>query len=58
MERALLGIKLNDKIKISKIKSKMKFNLNFLHAIRKLKWDRAGHVARLKNNKWAKQILD
>ncbi len=36
----------------------MKFNLNFLHAIRRLKWDWAGHVARLENNKWAKQVLD
>ncbi len=54
MERAILGIKLKDKVKISEIKSKMKFNLNFLHAIRRLKWDWAGHVARLENNKRAK----
>ncbi len=58
MERAILGIRLKDKVKISEIKSKTKFNLNFLHAIRRLKWDWAGHVDRLENNKWAKQILD
>jgi len=54
MERAILGIRRRDKIRTKSIKNKLRYNINFLHAIRRLKWDWAGHVARMENDKWAK----
>ena len=44
MKRSMLGVKLEDKIKIEHIKKKLNKNKDILKTIRKLKWDWAGHV--------------
>ena len=56
MERAMLNIQLKDKIRISKIKKQMFGNTNLLHYVRRLKWDWAGHVCRLKDQRWTQII--
>ncbi len=49
MERSMLNIRLKDKVRITKIKTKFKTNKNVIHHIKRLKWDWAGHVCRLKD---------
>ncbi len=56
LERAMLGIELKQKIRLKKIKAKFKFNKNILHFIRRLKWDWAGHLGRLKDDHWTTKI--
>jgi len=56
MERAMLNIHLKDRISISKIKKQMYGNTNLLHYVRRLKWDWAGHVCRLKDQRWTQII--
>jgi IS5 family transposase len=47
-----------DKIKIKSIKNKLKGNLDLCQvARRKKKWDWAGHVARLKDDRWTYKIM-
>ena len=56
MERAMLGIKKRDKIKISKIKEKFRNNLNIVQVARRSKWKWAGHIARLGDDRWTYKI--
>jgi len=58
MQRSILNLKLRDKIRIGKIRGTLRENINFLHAIRRLKWDWAGHVARMGKNRWAKILTE
>ena len=51
MERKMLGIKLIDKVPNLEIREKTKVN-DVLAEITKLKWKWAGHVARMKDNRW------
>ena len=51
MERKMLGIKLIDKIPNLEIREKTKVN-DIIEEITKLKWKWAGHVARMKDNRW------
>lgn len=55
MERSILGHKLKDKQKSETIRRKTKVIDAVQHAQR-LKWRWAGHIARLSNNSWAKQL--
>ncbi len=52
MERSMLGIKLKDKINLKIIKNKFKFNNNIIRVIKRLKWKWAGHISRMKDNRW------
>jgi hypothetical protein len=56
MERAILKIKLKDRIPITTIKFRLRGNLNLLRVIRRQKWDWAGHVARMSNERWAYKL--
>ena len=47
----MLGIKLIDKIPNLEIREKTKVN-DIIEEITKLKWKWAGHVARMKDNRW------
>ena len=58
MQRSILNIKIKDKVRVSKIRNILQSNIDFLHAIRRLKWDWAGHVARMGGNRWAKLLTD
>ncbi len=53
MERAILGLKLKDKVRLSTIKTKMKYNLSTTQNVKRIKWEWAGHLSRLSNNRWA-----
>jgi hypothetical protein len=55
MERSVLKIKRLDKVRNTTIKEKTKF-LDFLAQALKLKWRWAGHLARLENSRWAKEV--
>ena len=56
MERSILNVKKKDHIKISTIKSRLKYNKNAVKLIRKKKWNWGGHVARLPDNRWTQKI--
>jgi len=48
----MLGIKVSDKIRIEVIKRKLKHNIDVVHQARRLQWNWAGHVARLRDERW------
>jgi len=56
IERAMLGVKLKDKIHMTKIKQKFRVNVNAKINIKRQKWKWAGHVARMKDDRWAKKL--
>ena len=56
MERSILNLKLKDKVPITKIKRKLKGTINVVHNYRRTKWDWAGHIARITDNRWAHKI--
>lgn len=56
MERSMLKIKKQDKIKIQTIKNRMKENLDLVQVAKRRKWEWAGHVARLKDDRWTYKI--
>ncbi len=56
MERAMLNYKITDSIPLSKIKRKLKYNRNIIHCINMLKWDRAGYISRVKDDRWTYKI--
>jgi len=58
MERSILNIKLRDRIPLNSIKQKLKGNINAVHSYRRIKWDWAGHVARMTDNRWAYRITN
>ncbi len=49
--------KAKQKVWLKKIKAKFKFHKNILHFTRRLKWDWAGHLGRLKDNCWTTKII-
>ncbi len=51
--QAILGLKLKDKVRLSPIKTKMKYNLNTTQYAKRIKWGWTGHLARLTNSRWA-----
>jgi hypothetical protein len=52
MERTILGIKRRDHIKIKDIKQKLPKNTQAATYIRRQKWRWAGHVARMRDDRW------
>ena len=52
MERQMLRIKLKDKVKNLEIREISKLNYDILEEITKLKRKWAGHVGRMKDNRW------
>lgn len=57
MERALLGIRLKDKIRNSDIRKNTQFE-DIVSRIARNKWNWAGHIARLTDGRWTKEILN
>ena len=53
-----MNLKVKDKVRLTKIRSILQTNIDFLHAIRRLKWDWARHVARMGENRWAKILAE
>ncbi len=52
MECSMLSIKRADRIRTQKIKQKLILNIDMLRYIRRLKWDWAGHISRLRDDRW------
>ena len=52
IERSILGLKKTDRIKIKDIKQRLRNNTNVVRYVRRQKWRWAGHVARLKDDRW------
>jgi len=57
MERAMLGISLRDKKRNEWIRRKTGVT-DVIHRIRSLKWQWAGHIARMDDKRWTKCVLD
>ncbi|KAJ8723655.1 hypothetical protein PYW07_007635 [Mythimna separata] len=57
MERNMSGIKLIDKINNIKIRAITKIQ-NIRERIRLLKWNWAGHVCRMENDRWTKKVTE
>ena len=53
MERKMLDLKLKDKIPCSEIRKRTKI-IDIIEYTLKQKWKWAGHIARLKDNRWTK----
>jgi hypothetical protein len=56
MERSILNLKLADKISIKTVKTKLKCNNNIIQALRRLKWDWAGHTAKRNDERWSYKL--
>ena len=54
MERGILGLKLQDKIPCSEIRKRTKI-ICIIEYTLKQKWRWARHIARMKDNRWAKR---
>ena len=57
MERKMLDLKLKDKIPCSEIRKRTKV-INIIEYTLKQKWKWAGHIARLKDNRWTKRCTE
>ena len=57
MERKILNPKLQDKIPRSEIRNRTK-KIDIIEYILKQKWRWAGHIARMKDNRWTKRCTE
>lgn len=57
MERSILGIRIADRVSNSTIRKQTKF-IDAKRRVRLLKWNWAGHVCRLENNRWTKIVTE
>ena len=57
MERKMLDLKLEDKIPCSEIRKRTKI-IDIIEYTLKQKWKWAGHIARLKDNRWTKRCTE
>lgn len=56
IERSMMGLKLRDRIRSSKIRSKTKL-IDAGKMAAKLKWKWAGHISRAMDNRWSERVL-
>jgi len=56
IERSILNVKKKDHVKIQTLKQKLKNNVSIIKYVRKQKWRWAGHVARIKDNRWTYKV--
>lgn len=57
MERSMLGIKISDRVRNDYIRKKTKVT-DIIERIRRLKWNWAGHISRIKDNRWTRKIIE
>ena len=57
MERKMLDLKLKDKIPCSEIRKRTKI-IDIIEYTMKQKWTWAGHIARLKDNRWTRRCTE
>jgi hypothetical protein len=57
MERAMLGVSLQDRIRNQVIRQRTKV-IDIAHRISMLKWQWAGHISRRTDNRWGKRVLE
>ena len=56
MERKMLDLKLQEKIPYSEIRKRTKI-IDIIEYTLKQKWRWAGHIARMKDNRWTKRCI-
>ncbi len=56
LERSMLKIKRKDEIRNKTIKSKLKYSLNVIRKIKRVKWKWAGHLARIEDSGWTYKL--
>jgi len=52
----MLNLKLKDRVKVTEIRTRFKNSRNFLHEIRKTKWNWTEHMARMSEGRWTYSI--
>lgn len=57
MERSMLGVTLKDRIRNEDLRRRTGI-IDVISAISKLKWNWAGHVARMRDDRWTKRLLE
>jgi hypothetical protein len=57
MERAMLGVSLQDRIRNQVIRQRTKVT-DIAHRISILKWQWGGHISRRTDNRWGKRVLE
>ena len=57
MERSMLGVSLRDHIRNEDLRRRTGVT-DVVNQIRKLKWNWAGHVARMSDGRWTKRLLE
>ena len=57
MERKMLDLKLKDKIPCAEIRKRTKI-IDIIEYTLKQKWKWAGHIARLKDNRWTRRCTE
>ena len=57
MERKLSNLKLQDKIPYAEIRKRTKI-IGIVEYILKQQWKWAGHIARMKDNRWTKRCTE
>ena len=58
MVRSLLKITLRDKVRITSLNQRMAGRVDFVREIKRKKWEWAGHIVRVKDERWGKKIID
>ena len=56
MERKMLGLKLQDKVSYSEIRKRTKIDIT--EYILRQRWRWAGHIQRMKDNRWTKRCKE
>ena len=57
MERYMLGITLQDRLRNTYIREMTKVK-DIIRSVKEIKWKWAGHIARHKDNRWTKEIMN
>lgn len=52
MEKSMLSLRKQDKIRMLKIRNLLKNNVNIIEEIKKKKWDGAEHISRHRDGGW------
>ena len=58
MARSLLNITLRDKVTNSKIQRKLGGRVELLASVKRLKWEWAGHISRVRDGRWGNRMLN
>lgn len=57
MERSMIGVSLRDRVRNEDLRARTGVT-DVIYQIAKLKWNWAGHIARMKDGRWTKRLLE